>query len=92
MPTIFSSLISGQPRIDIKQTTITDGTWTVSGTVIFELKPERVVPGAKLEFPFDNAKDEHEAIEQAARQLKLAADAFLNVAQTLLGPGKDAQR
>ena len=92
MPTIFYSLMGGQPKVDIKQTTVTDGAWTVSGTVIFELKPEPASPGAKLEFPFDRAKNEGEAIQQAARQLRLAADAFLNVAQTLLGPSTDAQR
>ena len=91
MVTIFSSLMGGQPKVDIKQFTAMDGSWIASGTVTFELKPPPT-PGAKLEFPFDRAKDEREAIEQAAKQLKLAADAFLNVAQNLLGPGKDAQR
>jgi hypothetical protein len=92
MPIIFSSLMSDHPQIEIKHTTIVDGEWTVAGIVTFELKPQSMSSGARLEFPFDRAKNEREAIEQAARQLKLAADAFLNVAQTLLGQDTDARR
>ena len=92
MPTFIFSLEEKQPKVVIKETTVTDGAWTVSGIVVFQLAHTAGVAPVKLEFPFSNAKSEKEAIQQAAEQLKAVAETFASIAQSLLGQYTGGQK
>jgi hypothetical protein len=77
-------LIGERPTVDIKSTTAAGDKYVTSGVVTFALKDGVL----KLTFPYKDAANEGQAIEQAARELKRVAEMFGKVAEEFSGPYK----
>src|SRR4051812_12700873 len=85
-------------RVEADAPTVKDGTWVVSGRIVFRLNgyesdpsgrpPEKFRVGAKeagrLEVAFDNAMSADDAMKQAASQLKTMAEILLREADRIL--------
>jgi hypothetical protein len=86
-----SQLLMGErPKLKFDEPRVSQGgQWLLSGRMIVEFSPHHFVPVEgetflKIEAPFSDARDENDAVQQAARALQKIAEDIEKVAAGLV--------